>query len=79
MNIKDSVILITGASTRVGREIGLYLANLGANISFSYYLDTEPWRQTLADLEMIGVKSLATQTEIRDSTRVKHLIDETIK
>lgn len=78
MNIKDSVILITGASTRVGREIALYLANLGANISFSYYLDTEPWQQTLADLEITGVKSLATQTEIRDSAQVKHLVNATI-
>lgn len=79
MNIKDSVILITGASTRVGREVAVYLAGLGANISFSYYQDNEPWQQTLDDIEAIGVKSLATQTEIRDSAQVKHLVEETVK
>jgi NAD(P)-dependent dehydrogenase (short-subunit alcohol dehydrogenase family) len=71
--------LITGASTRVGREVALYLARLGAHISFSYYLEDEPWQPTLEDIKAIGVKSLATQTEIRDSAQVKHLVDETVK
>jgi pteridine reductase len=79
MNIKDSVILITGASTRVGRDVALYLAGLGANISFSYYSEDEPWQQTQDEIAAIGVRSLATQTEIRDSAQVKHLVEETVK
>jgi NAD(P)-dependent dehydrogenase (short-subunit alcohol dehydrogenase family) len=78
MEIKDSVILITGAATRVGRQVAVYLARLGANISFSYYLSDEPWQQTREEIESIGVKSLATQTEIRDAAQVKHLVDETV-
>ena len=39
MNLKDSVVLITGAAARVGRAVALHLAGKGANISFSYYLE----------------------------------------
>jgi NAD(P)-dependent dehydrogenase (short-subunit alcohol dehydrogenase family) len=79
MLIKDSFVLITGASTRVGREVAIYLARLGANISFSYYADEEPWQQTREAIEALGVQALAAQTEIRDAGQVKHLVDETVK
>ncbi|PKL77576.1 MAG: hypothetical protein CVV25_14220 [Ignavibacteriae bacterium HGW-Ignavibacteriae-4] len=54
MEIKDSVILITGAATRVGREVALCFAEKGANISFSYYLEDEPWQETLHAIEAYG-------------------------
>jgi len=78
MKIKDSVILITGAATRVGREVAVYLAKQGANISFSYYLDNEPWQQTQAEIIAAGVKSLATKAEVRDSAQVNNLVEETV-
>ncbi|MEI8130977.1 MAG: SDR family oxidoreductase [Leptolinea sp.] len=79
MEIKDSVILITGAASRVGHEVAVYLAQQGANISFSYYLDNEPWQQTQTEIEAAGVKSLATKTEVRDASQVKRLVEETVK
>ncbi len=79
MQIKDSVILITGAATRVGREVALYFAERGAHISFSYYLPDEPWQQTCEEIEAFGVKSLATQVEIRDFGQVGNLVAETEK
>jgi 3-oxoacyl-[acyl-carrier protein] reductase/pteridine reductase len=79
MDIKDSVVLITGAATRVGRETALYLAQRGANIAFSYYLPEEPWQQTQKEIEGYGVGALALQTEIRDAAQVKRLISETVK
>lgn len=77
MQIKDSVILITGAATRVGREVALYFAERGAHLSFSYYLPDEPWQQTRDEIEAFGVKSLATQVEIRDQSQVDNLVAET--
>jgi len=70
MKIQGSVILITGASTRVGREIALYFAERGANISFSYYLDEEPWQETKQAIEAFGVACLATEVEVRDAQQV---------
>ncbi len=79
MILKDSVVLITGAATRVGRQIALYLASQGAHIAFSYYLDNEPWQQTLADIESYGVKGIAVQTEVRSSQQVQHLVASTLE
>jgi 3-oxoacyl-[acyl-carrier protein] reductase/pteridine reductase len=79
MEIRGSVVLITGAATRVGRATALALAAKGANIAFSYYLDEEPWRETKAEIEGCGVRALAVQTEVRDAGQVKHLVDETVR
>jgi NAD(P)-dependent dehydrogenase (short-subunit alcohol dehydrogenase family) len=79
MQIKDSVVLITGAAMRVGKEVALSLARGGARIAFSYYLPEEPWRQTQKEIEACGVETLVQQTEIRDAAQVKRLIEKTMK
>lgn len=79
MRIKDSVVLITGAATRVGRQVALYLAERGAHISFSYYLETEPWQQTLAEIKALGVKAMAMPVEIRDSAQIKQFVQKTVE
>ncbi|MBN1264934.1 MAG: SDR family oxidoreductase [Anaerolineales bacterium] len=78
MRIKDSVVLITGAAVRVGRTAALTLAKKGAHIAFSYYLDDEPWQETLQEIQAYGVRALAVQTEIRSSDSVQNLIQSTI-
>jgi NAD(P)-dependent dehydrogenase (short-subunit alcohol dehydrogenase family) len=77
MEIKGSVVLITGAAARVGRQVALHLASKGAQIAFSYYLDDEPWQETLAEIEALGVQALAVQTEIRDASQVRRLVEMT--
>ena len=77
MQLRNSVVLITGAAERVGRAIALHLAGQGAHIAFSYYLESEPWQQTLADIEALGVRALARQVEVRDSTQIKALVAAT--
>lgn len=75
MKLNNTVVLITGAAMRVGRAVALHLAEQGAHIVFSYYLDDEPWAQTKADIEALGVQSLAMQTEMRDAQQVRALVD----
>ena len=77
MKIQGSVFLITGASTRVGREIALYFAERGSNISFSYYLDDEPWQETKQAIEALGVECLVTKVEVRDAQQINALVENT--
>jgi NAD(P)-dependent dehydrogenase (short-subunit alcohol dehydrogenase family) len=77
MQLKDSVVVITGAANRVGRVVALHLARQGAHIAFSYYLPEEPWAQTRAEIEACGVQALAVQTEIRDGAQVRRLVAST--
>lgn len=74
MQIRDSVILITGAATRVGREVALALAERGAHIAFSYYAVEEPWQQTQAEIRARGVDCLAAQVEVRSADQVRGFI-----
>lgn len=79
MEIKDTVIAITGAAMRVGRVIALSLARKGAQISFSYYSADEPWKLTLEEINHFGSRALAVQTEIRDANQVRNFIQKTIE
>lgn len=97
MELKGSVVLITGAAQRVAHDVALYLAKRGARIAFSYYTPDEPWQETQKEIENLlnpegslsrdalfagsgqSSGSLAVQTEIRDASQVKRLVDETVK
>ncbi len=65
MELKDSVILITGGAIRLGRAHGLYLARRGANIAFSH-LPGEPWAQTQREIQACGVQCTATELDLMD-------------
>lgn len=77
MEIKDSVVMITGGAIRVGRRIALYLAEKGAHISFSYYGPDEDWAQTQQEIEALGVKAMATQLDVQNTAQVKQWVANT--
>ncbi|MCS7248161.1 MAG: SDR family oxidoreductase [Anaerolineales bacterium] len=79
MEIKEAVVLITGAATRVGREVALYLARKGAHIAFTYYLAEEPWQETKAEIEQCGVRCLALPLEVRDAAQVRTTIQKCVE
>ena len=75
MNLTDKVALITGAAVRVGRVTALMLAERGVHIAFTYLNDTEPWAQTLADIEAKGVRALALPLNVRRPEQPKEVVD----
>ena len=77
MKLANSVILITGAAMRVGKEVALYFANKGANIAFSYYEEDEPWQETQQEIEALGVKCFVMKVEIRNRGEIKAFVQKT--
>jgi NAD(P)-dependent dehydrogenase (short-subunit alcohol dehydrogenase family) len=77
MNINQCVVLITGAAVRVGRAVALHLAEQGAQIAFSYYLEDEPWQETLQEIKALGVDAIAVQAEMLSADSIQNLIDRT--
>ncbi len=73
MEIAGSVVLITGAAQRVGRALALDLAERGAHIAFSYYLESEPWRATAEAIERLGVRSFTMQVDVTKAGQVRAL------
>jgi NAD(P)-dependent dehydrogenase (short-subunit alcohol dehydrogenase family) len=78
VDIKDSVILITGGAIRVGRSVALHLAAQGAHIAFSYYLESEPWKETQIAIEALGVTTFVQQLEVRAVEQVKAFVEATV-
>ena len=76
MKIEDSVILITGAAARVGKEVALHFAGKGAHIAFSYYEESEPWRETKQEIEKMGVKCFVKKVEIRKRDEIFAFVKE---
>ena len=78
MEIKNSVLMITGGAIRVGKAQALFMARKGANISFSYS-SGEPWEETQSELEACGVKVMATELDVRDTQKARQWVDDTVK
>jgi NAD(P)-dependent dehydrogenase (short-subunit alcohol dehydrogenase family) len=57
--------MITGGAIRVGRAHALELARRGAHIAFTH-LPGEPWAQTQAEIEALGVRCRATELDVRN-------------
>jgi NAD(P)-dependent dehydrogenase (short-subunit alcohol dehydrogenase family) len=79
MEIKNKVALITGAAMRVGKVIALTLAGKGANIAFTYLDDSEPWRETLAEIEARGVKALALPLDVRQPEQPQAVVAQVVE
>ncbi len=79
MDIQNAVVFITGAATRVGREVALYLAAKGAHIAFSYYAADEPHAQTCAEIEAKGAQCLALPLEVRNAQQVRDCVHQIVQ
>lgn len=77
MKLENSVILITGAATRVGKEVAVYFASKGAHVAFSYYEEDEPWQETKQEIEAQGVKCYVKKVEVRDRVEINAFVQET--
>ena len=78
MEIRDSVLMITGGAIRLGRSHALHLARKGAHVAFTY-LSGEPWEQTKADIEALGVRCAATELDVRDLAGIKQWTAKTLE
>lgn len=65
MELKNKVVLITGAATRVGRAVALSLAEQGCNIAFTYLNEAEPYQATAAEIRAKGVEVLALPMNVQ--------------
>lgn len=75
---KDNVVIITGASLGIGRELALQLAEHGAHIALAAR-DEERLTQVAAQCRERGAAVIAVPTDVSDSAQCRRLIDESLK
>ena len=66
--------LVTGAAKGIGRAIALRLAQEGYNIAIHYNASRAEALSTCAELEALGVKAIALQADLRDSSQALELV-----
>jgi NAD(P)-dependent dehydrogenase (short-subunit alcohol dehydrogenase family) len=68
--------LVTGAAKRMGREIALDLARLGADVAITFQSSARDARRTTVDIAACGVRSFALHCDVSDKVSVRSMISE---
>lgn len=77
-SMKDQVIIITGASSGIGKELALRYAKEGARLVLA--ARNKKKLETLADdCSILGGKAIAVPTDVSEETQCKHLIESSIE
>ena len=68
--------LVTGGSRGIGRACALELANAGCNVAITYAGNEEKAKETIAELEKIGVKAKAYKFDVKNKEACQKAIEE---
>jgi 3-oxoacyl-[acyl-carrier protein] reductase len=72
-------VLVTGGSRGIGKAIALRLARQGADVAFSYRGNAEAAKETAAEIESIGTKSLAIQGDVKDPASAEAVVKSALE
>jgi 3-oxoacyl-[acyl-carrier protein] reductase len=76
-DFSGQVVLVTGASRGIGREIACRFADSGARVVVHYHKNTKAAEQTLADLS--GNSHLMLSADLSDAAAVGTMADNAVK
>lgn len=76
-DFSGKVVLATGASRGIGREIARQFADRGARIVVHFHKDRKAAERTLA--ELAGNSHMIVQTDLSDATAVGSLMEKTVQ
>lgn len=85
MNLEGKVAIVTGASRGVGKAVALKLAREGVDIVVAAKtVEPDPRlpgtiHETAAEIEELGRRALAIQTNVRDEEEIERLVGATLK
>jgi NAD(P)-dependent dehydrogenase (short-subunit alcohol dehydrogenase family) len=72
-------VLITGGARRLGRAIALSVAEAGADVAITFLRSAGEARETVKDLQKLGVQAFSLRCDVTDEKSVKLAVRKTIK
>lgn len=78
MNVKDKVVLVTGASKGIGRAIATVLAKGGAQVAFTYLSSVEKGQALEAELSALGTKAKGYRSDASDFQQAEDLVNSVL-
>ena len=76
--IQDSVVVITGASSGIGKATALAFAKKGASVVVAARREA-PLHETARECEQLGARAIAVPTDMTDFQAVQHLADRALE
>jgi 3-oxoacyl-[acyl-carrier protein] reductase len=74
-DLANKSVVITGATRGIGRAIALEVALRGANVAFNYLKSEQRAHELCAEIEELGVRSLAFQLDVSDLKGVREMVN----
>ncbi len=78
-NLTEKVALVTGGSRGIGRSIVLLLAHSGADVAFTYRSRVEEANSLVAEIQSLGRKAAAFQSNAADTNQSNEVVQSVIK
>ncbi len=72
----NHVVLVTGSSKRLGREVALGLAERGADVVIHYRSSADEANKVVAEIEKFGRRSAAMQADLEDVAQIRKLFEK---
>jgi 3-oxoacyl-[acyl-carrier protein] reductase len=69
--------IVTGATRGIGRGIALELARRGADVSFNYARSAEAAESLKSEIEVLGVRCLASQGDVANTEAAAEMVKQT--
>jgi NAD(P)-dependent dehydrogenase (short-subunit alcohol dehydrogenase family) len=75
---KDNVVIVTGASRGIGKELALVLAGLGARLALGSR-NEQVLNEVAAECRLRGASVLVVPTDVTDPAGCRRLVDQTVQ
>jgi 3-oxoacyl-[acyl-carrier protein] reductase/pteridine reductase len=73
--LENRVALVTGAAKRIGRAIAFSLARAGAHVAITWRESEAAARETVADLQSLGVQAAAFHADVRNPAEIQAAVE----
>jgi NAD(P)-dependent dehydrogenase (short-subunit alcohol dehydrogenase family) len=77
--MRNKNLLITGGSTRIGREIALYFSKKGWNIAIHYFKSSSEAKNLKKTIEQNSVKVVLIKADLKNKKQVEKIIPNAVK
>ncbi len=79
MELRDRVVLVTGAARRIGRAIALRLAGAGAHIAVHYHHSGTEAQRTASECAALGVRAELFMADLEDVAATAGLVPQVVE
>jgi len=76
--LENKVIIVTGASKGIGKEVAILLAKNGAKVVVNYSQSTQEAEDTVGKIVQDGGEAISIKADVSDKVQVTDLFDQTL-